>query len=189
MSRKYKVRDSQLPNFVTFTVQHWVNVFTRVAYINIVLDSLRYCQQHKGLKVWAWCIMSNHLHLIVSAEESSSLPEIIRDLKKYTSKKIIEAIQTHPREKRRDWMLDLFHTKSGYRFWIAEYMPKALFNNAIAIQKLNYIHLNPVKAGMVFRPEDYVFSSARDYAGEKGMLDIELLDLGFIGGSRLGYRL
>jgi REP element-mobilizing transposase RayT len=67
MSSKYKVVDSSIPHFVTFTVVGWVDVFSRQCYKEILLESLRYCQTNKGLDLHAWVIMTNHLHMIMSS--------------------------------------------------------------------------------------------------------------------------
>ena len=68
--------------------------FTRKVYVDIVIDSLKYCQANKGLKIHAWCIMSNHLHLIVSTDENNKLSDVIRDFKKFTSVSILAELKT-----------------------------------------------------------------------------------------------
>ena len=78
--------------FVTFAVIEWIDVFTRQEYRDLLLDSLRYCQKEKGLEIYAWCIMSNHIHLIVGKEKEAKIEEIVRDFKKFTSVKICRAI-------------------------------------------------------------------------------------------------
>jgi len=98
MSRKYKIRDQDKLYFVTFTVIQWLDVFIRREYRDIFLDSLRYCQQNKGLEVCAYCIMSSHIHLILGRHGESSLESIIRDIKKFTSLKIVEVIRANPQE-------------------------------------------------------------------------------------------
>jgi len=91
MSRKYKIRDQGAIYFVTFATVYWIDVFTRLLYKEIVVDSLNYCIENKGLKVYAWVIMSNHVHLIIGSDDGK-IEHILRDLKKFTSKAIIEAI-------------------------------------------------------------------------------------------------
>jgi len=119
----YKIRNPAAIHFITFAVVEWVDVFTRKDYRDIVLDSIRFCQAEKGLVLHSWCLMSNHLHLIVSAK-NENLSDILRDFKKFTSKQIIEAIINNKQESRRDWMLKIFKeegTKSSrntnYQFW------------------------------------------------------------------------
>ena len=120
--------------------------------------------------------MTNHVHLIIRAEEKHLLQNIIRDYKKFTSKAIIKAIVKNEKESRKKWLLEHFKTNNGYRFWIADNRPIELWSNAVINQKLDYLHQNPVEEGSVFRAEDYLYSSACDYAGEKGLLDIILID-------------
>ncbi len=157
--------------FVSFAVQNWVDVFTRNEYKNILVENLKFCQEHKGLEIFAWCIMTNHVHLIIRAEERFLLQDILRDYKKFTSKAIIKAISGNWQESRKDWLLKQFNTTEGIRFWRGDNKPIELWSNKVIAQKINYIHQNPVEEGIVFRAEDYLYSSAADYAGEKGLLD------------------
>ena len=86
---RYKIQDQQGLYFLTPTVIHWIDVFTRRDYKDIIVDSLRYCIKEKGLVVNSWGLMSNHLHLIVRANGTNRLSDILRDFKKFTSKKIV----------------------------------------------------------------------------------------------------
>ena len=78
----YKIRNQTETHFITFAVVYWIDVFSRKQYRDIVVDSLRYCQQNKGLILHAWVIMSNHVHFIISAQDDSKLSDILRDFKK-----------------------------------------------------------------------------------------------------------
>src|SRR6187402_3925322 len=98
MSRKYKINDQQKLYFLTFAVVRWIDVFTRKEYKDILIESLRYCQKSKGLELYAFCIMPNHVHLIARAAEGKKLSEIFRDLKKFTANAIIAAIETNTQE-------------------------------------------------------------------------------------------
>lgn len=177
----YKIRNKEGIHFVSFAVVEWVDVFTRKIYCDIIIDSIRLCQKEKGLIVYSWCLMSNHIHLVIAAKENNT-SDILRDFKKYTSKQIIEAIQHNQQESRREWMLNIFE-KAGsansrnktYQFWRQDNQPKELFSEGFIKQKLDYIHNNPVEAGMVENAEDYLYSSARDYGTRKGLIDVELL--------------
>jgi REP element-mobilizing transposase RayT len=158
--------------FVTFTVHQWVDVFTRSVYIDIVIESLRFCQQHKGLKIYAWVIMSNHIHLILRSE-TNKLSDIVRDFKKYTSTQIVNAIENNPKESRRSWLLWLLRKDDKIWFWEEGYHGVEITTPDFFQSKLNYIHLNPVRANIVEKAEDYKYSSAADYLGiRKGLLDI-----------------
>lgn len=183
MSEKYKVRDQERPYFITFAVEGWIDVFTRQQYKDIVIDSLRFCQQEKGLIIYGWCLMTNHIHLIVGRNGENRIEEIVRDFKKFTSVHVCRAIENNMLESRRIWMLRLFKSAGldskkhiNYKFWQNEYHPVELNTNEIIDQKLEYIHDNPVKEGIVDKPEDYIYSSARDYAGQKGLLSISFMD-------------
>jgi putative transposase len=176
----YKIRNQSAIHFVTFAVVEWVDVFTRKDYRDIILESIRFCQKEKGLLLHSWCIMSNHLHLIVSAKDSN-LSDILRDFKKFTSKQIITAIENNPRESRKEWMLNIFRQQgsknsrnSEYQFWRQDNQPQELYSAAFIFQKTNYIHQNAVEAGIVEKPENYLYSSARDYHLTKkcGLLDV-----------------
>ena len=178
MSRKHKFCNPDGAYFVTFAVQNWVDVFTRNAYKNILVESLAYCQKHKGLEIFAWCIMSNHVHLIVRAKDSVGadvspvpylLPNIFRDFKAFTSQAVQKAIRENPQESRKEWLLPMF--KNG-QFWQSGNYPIELWTSKVIYQKLDYIHQNPVEEGWVYSPEQYVYSSAIDYADEKGLLDV-----------------
>jgi REP element-mobilizing transposase RayT len=176
MSRKYKFHNPDGVYFLTFAVQSWVDVFTRNEYKNILIDNLAWCQKNKGLELFAWCIMTNHVHLIARAEEGHSMSDILRDYKKFTCKAVLKAISENQRESRKEWLLKQFETPEGNRFWRADNQPVELWSNAVIAEKLSYIHQNPVEGGLVFRAEDYVYSSAIDYAGGKGMLDIFVIE-------------
>src|SRR5499425_511512 len=106
---RYKIRNKKEAHFLTLTVVEWVDIFTRKEYRDILLDSLRFCQETKGLLVHGWCVMSNHAHLLASSK-IFDLSGTLRDFKKFTSKKIIEAIINNEHESRKEWMLEIFKT-------------------------------------------------------------------------------
>lgn len=179
----YKIRNQAAIHFITFAVVEWVDVFTRKDYRDIVLESIRFCQLEKGMLLHSWCIMSNHLHLIISAK-NEDLSDVLRDFKKFTSKQIISAIEANKRESRREWMLRIFKEageknsrNSEYQFWRQDNQPMELYSAAFIFQKMNYIHNNAVEAGIVEKAEDYLYSSARDYKLTKkcGLLDVVFL--------------
>ena len=178
----YKIDNQEWLYYVTFVTVGWIDVFTRLEYRDIIINSLCYCKKKKGLRLYAYVIMSNHLHLIVAADIGYNLSNIIRDFKKYTSKQIYKAIENNPRESRKEWMLSLFRNagerninNKSHQFWQQHNHPVNLYSNAVIDQKLEYIHQNPVKAGIVANAEDYLYSSARNYADMDSVIDIELL--------------
>lgn len=182
MPSKYKFLNPDGLYFITYTVVEWVDVFTRSVYKDIVVESLKYAQESKGLILHAWVIMSNHIHLIASAGDGFNLSEIMRDHKKYTSKRVIKEIQDNPDESRKNWMMWLFasHGKKNpnnkeFQFWQQENHPVELDTNEMIDQRLDYLHNNPVKAGIVKEPEHYKYSSAIDYTDGKGLLRVDLI--------------
>ena len=180
---KYIITDQNGICFLTFTVIDWMDVFTRKEFKLVLTDSMNHCINEKGLVVFAWVIMSNHMHAIWQAKEGYRLSDIIRDFKKFTAKQIIRLIENET-ESRKVWMLKKFEFAgnrlkriSKYKFWKDDNHAIFLdmFNNSMIEQKLEYIHDNPVKAMLVDEPEHYIFSSARDYCGIKGLVMVELL--------------
>ena len=173
MAFAYRVHDEEGMYFVTFTVHQWVDVFTRKDYVEILLDNLRYCQLNKGLKIYAWVIMSNHCHLIIRTA-GFKLSDVIRDFKKYTSKKITEAIGQNEKESRKRWLLWLLKKDDHIWFWEEGYHGVEISDMDMFHTKANYIHMNPVRAGLVEKEEEYLLSSCADFYGKrKGLLDIE----------------
>ena len=182
MSSKYKVGEDAIAHFVTFSVVGWIDVFSRECYKEIFVNSLKYCQENKGLKLHAWVIMTNHVHLIVSSD-TNKIENLVRDIKKYSSKQIIAAIQESKTESRKEWMLNLFSyagknnsNNKDFQFWKQDYHPIELNTADKLKQRLDYLHENPVRSGLVWEPWHYKYSSAIDYyTNEHGLLKIEHL--------------
>jgi REP element-mobilizing transposase RayT len=182
LSTGYQIKDQEGLYYLTFQVVDWLDIFTRQTYRDIVIDSFRYSIENKGFQLFAYVVMSNHIHLIANSSEAK-LSDILRDIKKYTSKKIVEAIQTIP-ESRKDWLLNRFefrakqHSRNkNYQLWTHENHAIYLYSQEFIAQKLEYLHQNPVRAGIVSNAEDYIYSSARNYAEMESIIEIELLDL------------
>ncbi|WP_293783502.1 transposase [uncultured Pedobacter sp.] len=183
MGRKYKFHDNSKLYFVTFTVVDWIDVFTRQEYADIIYDSLTFCQKEKALDLYAYCIMTNHIHLIIGTKKET-LSGIVRDFKSFTSRHIRKAIKNSNTESRKLWMLEMMK-KSGsknernkdFQFWQQHNHPIELDNNVILDQRLNYIHQNPVKAGYVENEEDWLNSSAGDYHQiRKGQVEVIIIE-------------
>ena len=183
MSTKYKATTTDEAYFITITTVGWIDVFTRLNQKHVITNALKYCQENKGLEIYAYCLMSSHLHLLCKGTEGFVLSDIMRDFKRHTSKKIIQTIQDEP-ESRREWMLDYFqktceHLKKvqQYKVWQNGYHAEHIYSNKFIRQKLDYIHNNPVKDKTVTLPEDYYFSSARNYASLDNDLEVVRLQL------------
>ncbi len=165
--------------FTTTTVIDWMDVFTRPQYKHIVVESLGYCQENKGLDIYAWVLMTNHLHMIVGIRGENTIGDLLRDFKKFTSKKVVKAIQDNQQESRKNWMMNRFWFRgandkkiTNYRFWQEDNHVEQLYSYDFYKQKLDYIHLNPVRQESVQDPSDYLYSSARNYAGMDGLLKV-----------------
>ena len=179
MGFKYAIRSDKL-HFLTHTIVDWIDIFTRRELGDIIVNSLNYCIEKKGLTIFSWCLMTNHLHLIAEAREGYILSHIIRDLKKFTAYTILKAIKEEP-ESRKDWMLYRFEYAGKFMKRIEKYHFWQDGNHAVYLdphkpkmmqQRLNYTHENPVRAGIVENAADYLYSSARDYCGGKGLVNI-----------------
>lgn len=183
MSSKYKFVDGEAIYFVTATVVGWADVFTRTLYREILLDSFRFCQQNQGLQIHAWVLMPNHFHMICSFKQGNP-GMVLKNIKSFTAIKLIDAIINNPQESRREWLLPLFEehgnkNKSNYKyqFWHHENQPILLDNAAKYLQRLKYLHENPVRAGFVSSPEQWLYSSAFDYCElGAGLLDLIILE-------------
>jgi putative transposase len=181
MSGKYKFANDGHLYFVSFAVVYWIDLFTRTDYCKTIFDSLKFCENNKGLELYAYCIMPSHLHLIIGSHKDP-LEGIIRDFKSFTSRKLREEIQSHSGESRKEWLLWMMKragTKSkhhdGFQLWQEGSHPIELSTPVITEQKLNYIHNNPVEAGLVYKPEDWRYSSASNYLNLPSEREVILL--------------
>ncbi|ASU35852.1 Transposase IS200 like protein [Mucilaginibacter xinganensis] len=152
--------------FATFTVVDWIDVLTRREYSDFIIENLQYCQQHKNLNVYAYVIITNHIHLVANVRDGS-LGEVLGRFKSYTSKKLFELIANNAGESRREWMIKAFEHAGKYnplnenhQFWQNGNYPVLLYSPAVIDQKIDYIHENPVKAGFVGAAHDYWYSSS-----------------------------
>jgi len=169
MSTKYKFHNQDQLYFITFAVVNWIDLFIRNEYKQILLDSWHFCSEKKGLEIYGWCIMPSHVHMIIGSQQEK-MQDIVRDMKRHTSIELRKAIKAHPQESRREWMLAMMEqagkangNNMGFQLWRQDNHPIELSTQAILHQKLDYIHNNPVEAGFVEKPEDYLYSSARSY--------------------------
>ncbi len=161
--------------FVTLTVVDWIDVFSRQEYTGLLIKNLQFCQQNKGLEIYSYVVMTNHLHLVAGQQEGR-LNDVLAHFKSYTAKVILDAIETNPKESRKDWLLHLFRFNAKlkqqyqqYHFWQSTNHPIALTSPAMLMQKINYTHQNPVRAGYVLEPEYWQYSSASAFSPIKVM--------------------
>jgi len=165
MRSRYRVGDPDHAHFVTATVVGWLPVFTTAACCDILVRSLAYCRQHKGLKIYGWVILDNHFHAVLAAPELSN---VLRDLKSFTAKQILQQIQ----DEGRDWLFQqlrfqrLAHKTQDHQVWQEGSHPQAILSDEMMLQKLDYLHNNPIQRGWVVAPEHWRFSSAHAWLGE-----------------------
>jgi putative transposase len=179
MSRKYKFHNKEGLYFVSFAVVYWIDVFVRPLYNDILVESLIYCKNNLGLELYCWCIMPSHVHLIFRAKENN--PDVVLGrFKEYTSKQMVKAINENLQESRKDWMLWMFKragSKSSNvkscQFWQHNNKPIELWSAEVINQKADYLHNNPVAAGFVSEAWHWKYSSAIDYSGGKGLIEID----------------
>jgi putative transposase len=176
----YKIRDQSATHFLTFSIMGWIDIFSRQRYRDLMLESFQFCRENKGLKIGAYVIMSNHIHTIWTAT-NNNLSDIIRDFKTFTSKAITRAIEKEI-ESRRDWLLYMFRFYANrtaandyFKVWTNNNHPEEIHSESFLRTKLNYTHENPVRAGLVTEPLHYLYSSAANYEGKKGLMEIDLL--------------
>jgi putative transposase len=164
MRSRYQIREPGKAHFVTATIVEWLPVFTSAACCDIIVHSLDHCRRHKGLKIHAWVNLDNHFHAILHAPDLTSA---LRDLKSYTAAQLISQLETE----RREWLLNQLryyraaHKSNEYQVWQEGSHPQAIFDDKMMLQKLEYVHDNPVKRGWVASPEHWRYSSAHEWLG------------------------
>lgn len=162
MPQRYRVHDAAYPHFITSAVLHWIPVFSRDDYFQVLVDSLRHCISNKGLVVHCFVLMPNHFHLICSQMEGK-LTDVIRDMKTFTSKELARKLEA---DGRMLWLAAMKRAGSGpngVKLWQDEYHPEQILSEPFFTQKANYIHDNPCRAGYVVDPSDWKYSSASLY--------------------------
>jgi putative transposase len=152
--------------FCTSTIVEWLPIFSLNVYFRITIDSLKYCQANKGLNLIAYVIMPEHIHLVTSNLETASLSDIMRDFKRFTSKKISGQLRKNHTKVLLEVLEKSAQTGKGntaYKVWQDDFHPEAVYSEPFLQQKIDYIHQNPVRRGLVSKPEDWPYSSARNY--------------------------
>jgi putative transposase len=163
MRDRYKFVEKDGVYFITSTIVEWIPAFISGTYFEIVIDSLKYCMINMSLNLYAYVILDNHFHLVAFAPDFS---KTIASLRKFTARKIIDRLQMDNKE----WLLNqlMFYKKkykieSDFQVWQEGVHPELIQNHGMFLQKIEYIHNNPVKRGLVDAPEHWRYSSARNY--------------------------
>lgn len=170
---RYKIHEPTYPHFITCTVLHWIPIFTRTETTDIIFDSLKYLQEHDNLKLYAYVILENHLHMIVKSDD---LSKSMASFKKYTARQIIDLLKMRNVTTILDQLA--FYKKAHkndreYQLWQEGIAPKLIQSDAMMVERINYIHHNPIKRGYVDEAKHWRYSSARNYDGDTGLIEIE----------------
>lgn len=183
-SEKKENPNQKTCSYLTFNTVDWVDIFIRPVYKEVITDALNHFISQKGLIVYGWCLMTNHMHLLADCKANSTLALFERDFKKHTTTSILEAIDSEP-ELRRGWMLQRFEHFSQslkriekFQIWQNCSNPTLIeFKQVFKLQeRILYVHENPVRDKIVARPEDYLYSSAIDYSGKKGLVNVTVIN-------------
>jgi REP element-mobilizing transposase RayT len=170
---RYKIYEPTHPHFVTCTILHWLPIFTRKESVQIIIDSLKFLQEKDNLKLYAYVILENHLHMVL---QSDDLAKPMESFKKYTANQILKLLK----EGNIKTLLEQFKfykkahkIDKEYQIWEEGYQPKLMQTDVMMISKIKYIHENPVKRGYVDDANHWRYSSARNYEGGSGLIEIE----------------
>ena len=183
MNTGYRIKNQRGVYFITLTVVDRIDLFTRDQNRKILIDSFEYCRKVKGLKLYAYVIMTNHVHFI---GECNQFPfsDFLRDFKRHTTKLLLASIKKET-ESREAWITHLFLSAGQklskydikHQVWKQDNHAIELESPEFTLQKMGYIHENPVRAGFVDDPNAWVYSNQRNYIGLPAILEIDLLDI------------
>ena len=174
---RYKFMENETPHLVTETIVNWLPLFSSPAIVQIILDSLTFMITNGRLIIYAFVIMENHLHLIASSE---NLSKEIGNFKRYTSRKIIDYLKEKNAQhilKQLNFFKLRHRTDRDYQLWQEGSHPEQIQSAEMMVQKIEYLHYNPVKRGYIDEPVHWRYSSARNYAGMEGLLEVTLFSL------------
>jgi len=172
---RYIITEPDKPHFLTCTVLDWLPVFTRPDTVQILLDCWSFQREHRGLKLYGYVILENHIHFIAQAE---NLDKCISQFKSYTARQLIDYLKENHVEHilERLYFAKKVHKKDRkFQFWQEGSHAELILDEDMMRQKLDYIHANPVKRGYVAQMEHWRYSSAVNYLldNDDGLIDID----------------
>ena len=168
--------NENIMHFLTLTIIEWIDIFTRPEYFKTVINSLKYCRKNKGLLLYEYVIMTNHIHLIARVKENYKLSQIISDFKKHTTVEILKLLEKDNRRYILNLIKNSFFRKKGYekQIWQRENYPEVIMSEKFLREKIRYIYKNPVKKEYVVNPEDWLYSSARNrILDDNGVIELD----------------
>jgi REP element-mobilizing transposase RayT len=148
-------------------------LFTRQESVAIIIDSIKFLQNKDNLKLYAYVILENHLHMLLSSDD---LHKSMQSFKQYTAKQLLELLKKENATTLLDQLAfykKAHHKEKSYQVWEEGCQPKLIQGEAMMKIKIDYIHQNPVKRGYVDEAKYWRYSSARDYDGISGLIEIE----------------
>jgi putative transposase len=173
MSRtRYRIFEEEFPYFLTSTAVAWLPIFAHPPLVEIILNSWRFLQRERDVSIFGYVILENHLHWIAAGED---LSEKVGRFKSYTARLIIDELE---RRGFSTLLEELRYFKlrhkidQTYQLWQEGSHPQQIPNEPMMRQKLEYMHNNPLRRGYVEDPVHWRYSSAHNYAGKKGLLDV-----------------
>jgi REP element-mobilizing transposase RayT len=177
MTQKYPIAEPRGYYSLTLNTIDRVDIFIRPFFKQIIVESLNYFIEKKGLIIYGWCLMTNHLHLIVEAKDGWDLQGLLRDFKTFTAKIILEDLNAESDIWRAGIMKKIREATlfDKLEVWENADHPDQISagENGDIHEYLKQIHDNPVRNKIVELPQDYLHSSARNYAGLKGLVNIQ----------------
>ena len=165
-------------HFLTITIIEWIDIFTKPEYFQIIINSLKYCRKNKGLFLYEYVIMTNHIHLIAKAKEGYKLSQIISDFKKHTTREILKELEKDNRRYILNLVRNSFSKKKDCQnqIWQRENYPELIMNEKFLNEKINYIYNNPVKKEFVANQKDWKYSSAKNrIANNNSVIELDSL--------------
>ena len=170
---RYKIYEPTYPHFITCTVLHWIPLFTNQESVAIILSSLKHLQESDNLKIYSYVILENHLHLVASSDDVN---KSMQKFKSFTARELLKLLE----QKNATTILEQLafykkahKTQTEYQVWQEGIHVKLIHSESMMIEKINYIHNNPIKRGYVDEAKHWRYSSARDYEGVIGLLEVE----------------
>ncbi len=163
MRSTYQILNNDYPHFITSTIVDWINIFSQDNYFQIMLENFKFYSKKYEMEITAFVIMPNHFHLICNCKE---LRKAIQYIKSYTAKEILKQLNEDGNYKILAKLYEGksgYKTKSNYQVWQESFHPQQIKDQKMLKQKIDYIHYNPVRKGLVENPEDWKYSSARFY--------------------------
>jgi len=169
---RYKVIHEERPHFFTSTIVNWLPLFASPAIVDIIIDSWKFLQTERSIVFYAYIIMENHLHFIASG---AKLGDRIAQFRSFTARQIIDHLVAKKAStvlNILEWSKKDFKTDRKYQVWQEGSHPEMISSQEMMIQKIEYIHYNPVKRGYVDEPVHWRYSSARNYADLEGIIEV-----------------